>query len=74
MPNMKQVSKSSRQTDARLRENFHNLRKIMAFVGETVKITPSNLILGILTHFFCVFGLSGTFSCTIFFLRYENRF
>ena len=48
------VSKSGRHTDARLRNIFHKLRKILHFECETVKITSFNLILLILTHFFCV--------------------
>ena len=48
------VSKSGRQADTRLRKIFHKLRKILTFERETVKIISFNLILLILTHFFCV--------------------
>ena len=70
------VSKSGR---TRLRKMFHNLRKILAFEHKTVKNTSFNLILLISMQFFSVFGLSGTFSCAIFFgwtfyLHNENCF
>ena len=48
------VFKSGRHADTRLRKFVNNLRKIMAFERETVKITYFNLILLVLTHFFCV--------------------
>ena len=48
------VSKSDRHAYARLRKYFHNLRKILAFEHKTIKVTSSNLILLILTHFVCV--------------------
>ena len=48
------VSKSGRHADARLRKIFHNMRKVLAFECDTVKITSFNLILLILTHFLCV--------------------
>ena len=61
------VSKSGRHAYACLRKIVHNLRKILAFERETVKITSFNLILLILTIFVLFYGLFGTFSRTIFF-------
>ena len=49
------VSKSGRHADARLRKIVYKLRKILASERGTVKITSFNLILLILTHFFCFF-------------------
>ena len=54
-------STSGIHTDARLCKISHNLKKILAFEGITEKIISFNLILMILSHFFCVFNFPAHF-------------
>ena len=74
------VSKSGKHSDTRLSKIFHNLRKILAFERKTEKVifTSFNLILLILTHFFCVLWpfryIFKRFFWLEIFLRNENHF